>query len=358
MRSRIARWGLGALAAGAWAGPALADHPTISGASRASGAISTISASTLPKGKTAVGLRATLMKPERLGDAELARRAGLHIHAHDSDYLLSSSLSAAYGVTEDFTLAFSLAHLRRQGLRAGVHAHGPGGAQNGVERLGSSAGLGDGVVLGQFRLLDLRAAGLQAAILGGVKLPTGRTRTADRKGNRFETEHQPGTGSWDPLFGLAISKAAGRVSIDASILYQASGKGAQRTTLGDRVQYGLGLAYRLGAGADHHDPAPAHSGDHAPGSDHDHAAPVPAHGHSAWDLVLELNGEWEGRQTVAGAVDPHSGGNIIYLSPGLRYSSKGGWAAALSLGLPVAQDVGASHPDTGFRATAALSWGF
>jgi hypothetical protein len=331
------------------AAPARADHPGYVGATGASGPIVAIPASTLPKGKLAASLRVTYARPERLPDDELARRAGEHIHAHAADYLLSPSLGLAYGLTDRFTLALSLPFIHRDDLRAGSHSHSGGVAHNGVERLGSSSGVGDAVLLGQFRLTADHHAPWQAALLAGVKLPTGATHVRDRNGARFETEHQPGTGSFDPLLGLAVTRRFERVSIDANALYHFSRPGAQHSRLGDRAQYNLSLAYRLGGQApqEHHD-------DHG-APPHEHAAPPRR---TAVDLVLELNGEWEGRQRESGVIEAESGGNVLYLSPGVRVTPSPGWSASLSLGLPIAQRVRLSHPENGFRLTAGLGWAF
>ena len=61
--------------------------------------------------------------------------------------------------------------------------------------------------------------------------------------------------------------------------------------------------------------------------------------HAALDLVLELNGEWQEGEEVGALIDPHSGGNLLFLSPGIRYVSELGWNTALSVGIPVTDRV-------------------
>jgi len=322
------------LAAGAGA-PALADHLGAGSGPGTSGPVNTISASTLPRGKVAVGLRVTYAKPDVLSDAELQARAAQGIEAHTTDHLLSPSAGVAVGVTDDFTIALSIPYLQRSRLRAGGF-----GA---VEGLGTSQGVGDLTLLGEYRVLGTGSDRWQAAVLAGLKMPTGATHEIDRNGARFETEHQPGTGSWDPLLGVAVTRRLDRFSIDASALYQFSSGGAQHTTLGDRAQYNVGISHRIGGGEHHHD-----DGD---------AAPHPHH-EAAWDLILEANGEWEGRQRVGGVVEEESGGNVIYLSPGARFVSPAGWSVFLSAGLPIIQDIRPSHPDNRFRVIAGASWAF
>jgi len=152
----------------------------------------------------------------------------------------------------------------------------------------------------------------------------------------------------------------GAWSLYASALYTFVNRGAQATNLGDRFHYNAAIAYRLfGAQG----PAPAlaagvpaayaHAGhDHAPRRrgvvrkgaepEHEHVEPVAAET-LALDLVLEANGEWHDRQVVAGVTDPNSGGNVVYLSPGIRVSKAGGGGAGVSgfasVGIPIVNDV-------------------
>jgi hypothetical protein len=50
--------------------------------------------------------------------------------------------------------------------------------------------------------------------------------------------------------------------------------------------------------------------------------------------------------------------HILYLAPGLRVSGDGGWTAAVSLGVPVYQDVGQEHVETDWRALASVGYSF
>src|SRR5205085_6937456 len=128
------------------------------------------------------------------------------------------------------------------------------------------------------------------ALLGGIKAPTGSTHRRSDEGERLETEHQPGTGSWDPLFGASAATAAGPLRLTVSALYQLSTEGAQHTRLGDRLQGGVALSHHFGEAADrHHESANHHHGDEL--DEHPEAG-----GHASWDVFVELAGEWEGRQ--------------------------------------------------------------
>ncbi len=205
-----------------------------------------------------MGFRLAYTRPERRSDAELATLAGQHVHAHNTDYNLNASLGIAYGVTHHLTISAELPYVRRDDLREGTHDHSGGLAVNSVEQLGSVCGIGDLSLLAKYRLTAGTGPGL--ALISGVKMPTGSTGKRSLQGERLETEHQPGTGSWDPILGASASAPMGPVGFTASLLYQFSGRGAQHTRLGDRLQGGIALSHRFGAPP--HSPVKPHNHHH------------------------------------------------------------------------------------------------
>lgn len=321
-----------------FASPALADHPAGGNGALTGGAMQVSGPDTLAIGGFAAGVRFSYFRPKRRSDGTLEGLAGQHIHAHASDFALRSSAGLAYGVTDRLTLAVDLPYLHHDNIREGAHSHHGGAAHNEVVKRGNMSGLGDATLLAKFRLLGSAESGL--ALIGGLKLPTGSTRKRDNEGERFETEHQPGSGSWDPIVGLAAGTPLGALQLNASAIYQKAGKGAMNTRLGNRAQGGLALTRRFEV-PDHHE-----AGDDQP------------HGHASWDAFVELTGEWEGRQKIGGEVEAHSGGRAVFLSPGARFNSASGWSAGASVGVPLWQRIRASHPDMGYRLTFALGRSF
>ena len=315
--------------------PALADHTGPTGAGSSGGAIDVQGPETLEAGHFAVGQQTTLSLPKDRSDAELEALAGQHIHAHTGDYTLNAAFGAAYGVTSQLTISAELPYIRRDDLREGKHSHSGGVTTNAVAPLGSVTGLGDASVLARYSL-----AGGLLALIGGIKVPTGGTHARDLAGERLETEHQPGTGSWDPIAGAALGVPLGWAKLDASVLYQFAGKGAQATRLGDRLQAGLALSHRFGPGEHHHD------------------AGEPEHHHASWEVFASTSVEWEGRQAIAGAVEAESGGTTVWLTPGVRYNSASQISFAAAVGVPVWQDIRASHPDNRLRLIVSLGKGF
>jgi hypothetical protein len=309
-----------------------------------------LSPETLEAGQGSLGFRVTYNRPDQRSDAELEQLARGHIHAHNTDYNLNASAGVAYGLTHRLTVSAELPYIHRDDLREGEHAHFDGVAVNEVVQLGDVSGFGDLSVLAKYRLTHGESGGF--ALIGGVKLPTGSTHKRSDEGERLETEHQPGTGSVDPIIGASGGTTIGALQLNASALYQFAGKGAQDTRLGNRAQGGISLSHSFGPPEHHHDDggeAEHHDGDH------EHVAP---HGHQSWDAFAELTGEWEGRQKVDGEIEEASGGKSVWLTPGARYTSASGFSVAAAVGVPVWQNIRASHPDNKYRLTFAVGHAF
>lgn len=331
------------------AGPALADHMGPSGVG-SGGGMSVFSPDTLDGGHWAAGLRFVYTRPEQRSDAELEALAARHIHAHNTDYNLNASAGLAYGVSHHLTISAELPYVRRDSLREGEHSHSGGGVSTSVEQLGSVAGIGDLNLLAKYRVTE--GASPSFAIIGGIKVPTGSTHRRSPDGERLETEHQPGSGSWDPILGASASTKGGPVQLTASALYQISTRGAQQTRLGNRLQGGIALSHRFGPKPHAH--GEAHNHHH--GDEFDEHSDGPRH--SSWDAFVELAGEWEGRQKVGREIEQASGGKWAWVAPGVRFNSASGWSASAGLAIPVWQRIRASHPDNRYRLILSLGRAF
>src|SRR5947208_38454 len=272
--------------------PALADHMGPSGFG-SGGGMNVFGADTLDGGHWSAGLRLTYTRPEQRSDEELDSLAASGIGAHNTDYNLNASLGAAYGVSHHLTVSAELPYVRRDDLREGT--------PDGIEHLGSVSGIGDISLLAKYRLTE--GEGFGFAVIGGIKMPTGGTHERGPDGERLETEHQSGSGSWDPVFGAAASLPLGGVQLAASGLYQFSQAGAQHTRLGERLQGGIALSHHFGPRAAVH----GESHHHHHGDELDEHADEPRH--SGVDGFIELAGEWEGRQRTGGEVEEASRGN-------------------------------------------------
>lgn len=315
---------------------ASADHPTPAFGTEASGPINTVPAGQLGRGQGAIGLRTEIISADAFSDETLESLAASGVEGvHSVDRLSSTSLALAYGVTDELTVSLRLPYVKRNNIREGEME---GGVPE-VHSKGDSAGMGDAVFFGQYRFFKNDSLG--ASILFGLKAPTGKT-DIEYHDARLDAELQPGSGSWDVLAGAAFSQQGARAGYHANVLYHKTTKGSQDTDIGDAFFYNAALSYRLSD---------------IERADHPHQD-TGGHGHVVWDLLLELNGEWRGKTRVAGGLEPHSGGNVIYLSPGIRLSSSARWTGFLSLGLPISQDQNGVQAEIGSRLIGGVAFGF
>jgi hypothetical protein len=328
--------------------PAFAHHPSGSSPTSGAGPIATISATTLEKGQSVAGVVVEVIS---LAPLTLDQMGG-HPHPHSLEGIFATSLAYAYGITDNLTLSLRLPFVRRTDI---LDAH--------EGALGDAAGVGDLSMLGQYRFYNDRTSRTEAALLFGATLPTGDTGVTTAAGGPFEAEFQPGSGAWSGLLGLAFTKRFGAWSFDTNVLYQFTGQGVQDVDLGDRFLYNAAVSYRISGGLFgptgrmnaglpepmyHGGPKTKHS------HSHEHEEPRAPSG-PALDLVLELNGEWHDRQSGEGGF--HSGGNTVYLSPGLRLSVDK-WSGFVSVGVPIISDLNGIQPEPEWRVLTGVAVSF
>ena len=315
-----------------------AHHVTVAGPAGFAGPINTETADTLPQGKFSVSVQAQTDNYEEFSNDDLEGFATGGIEGvHNTDAAYIASLAGQYGVTDDFSIGVVAPYVLRYGIREGEVDHG----DTHTHILGDARGFGDLVVSAKYRVLSRVEDDFSLAFIAGVKAPTGETEEVSlgHDHNLFETEFQPGSGSWDPHFGIAAGKNSGPFSVDGNVRYTVATKGDQDTNLGDKFAYNLGLSYRIGEGAHTHDDGTFER-------------------HHALDLIVEFNGLWGERQRVGDFIDPHSGGTQLFVSPGLRYSSPWGWNSFVSVGFPVYEDLNGIQNETDIRGTFGIGASF
>ena len=318
--------------------------PSFGGGIGIAGPVTTFSAQTLHTGKAALGVRVEYTDFDSLSQAELDRIAMDGRTGHSLKGALSYSLGGAYGLSDDLTVGGSLPYLERSGVQA-VHYDADMGMSM-QHDVGNAQGLGDLTVFAQYRVVRKLYEGIDLSLIAGLKTPTGETGLSSN-GARVETEHQPGSGSWDPILGVALSKRVDRLSLNATGLYTRSTKGAQSTDLGDRAQLTLAAAYRFGGKAGYGD------------CDEIYEYFYPeTRQHWLTDLVLELNGQWQDKMTVQGVRDDSTGGTVLYLSPGARLSFNGRYSISLSLGVPLYQQLNGDQSKVDYRVITGLGYAF
>jgi hypothetical protein len=80
-------------------------------------------------------------------------------------------------------------------------------------------------------------------------------------------------------------------------------------------------------------------------------------GSFALEAALEINGEWQAKQTISRDTDPNSGGNVVYLSPGMRLTSNA-WSGFVSVGLPIVNDLNGQQSEAEYRLFGGASLSF
>ena len=330
------------------AGEVFGHHGSVGVGPGKSGPIITTPATTLRKGHFFVDFRLENLKFDRYSDGELrdfASQGGQEVHSVDSRW--STILTGAYGVTNDFSIGLRLPYVSFEQVKEGhIHVHEDGDRDIELHRHGDSADFGDLTLFGQYRLLHRHSKELEVSALFGLKTPTGRTSERPRHGPRFEVENQPGSGSWDPMAGLAVTKRWGKLSLDSNILYMFTTHGSQRTVLGDTFLYNFATSYRIGE--------IRHVHHHMVGDQmHDEE-----HTRLAWDLVAELNGEWHDKNEIRDRDDDNSGGNQLYFSPGVRATIADRYSPFFSAGIPILQDMNGKEQESDYRFVVGIGIGF
>ncbi len=300
-----------------------AHHAPVGIATGETGPIRTMPASTLKQGGLGFDIQTEYIDLKRFSDSDLLGFAEAGNDVHSIDSIRHVFFSMGYGLTNDLTLGFKLPYVSLRNIRAS-HAETP----DEVHEHGNSNGIGDLSIVARYRFIRNSDTGFESSLIGGIKAPTGKTTVNDSEGERLETEHQPGSGSWDPIIGVAATKKIGAVSLDANVLYVIATKGSQETDLGDTLNVNAAVSWRA------------------------------VQKEVYVDLVLEANGEWKQKQKIGGARDENSGETVLLLSPGLRLAFKNNMMAYISAGFPVIQNLNGIQTRTRTRTLFGFGMGF
>ena len=156
-------------------------------------------------------------------------------------------------------------------------------------------------------------------LLAGIKFPTGKTDVANEEGEEAEITIQPGTGSWDGIFGLNFyqplfnlkSITGGlytRLPLNLGLTFQVNGKGKDDYKLGSQILAHVGTEYLL---------------------------------FPRVNLLFQANGRWQDFADVGATAEfrSNTGGTWIFASPGLSFSFTNAFSAYSYAQLPVYQKV-------------------
>lgn len=299
-----------------------AHHASIGSGIGQAGPVTTVSASTLAKGSFSVEALAEYQRFDTFSDGELlgfAERGEEDIH--NVEYLFSPSIGIAYGATDDLTVHIRVPYVSRNNISE-AHHHEEGEEPE-IHQLGDAKGMGDVTLFGHYRFLN--RPDLQSSLLAGLKMPTGKKSDKTESGDLFEAEFQPGSGSWDPMIGVAVSRPLGTYSLDSNILYTFVTEGVQDADLGDVFNYNISISRRV------------------------------VMQKVKLDLIMEANGIWRDKQKIDGEKDKNSGGNTVLISPGIRSEINDQIMIYLSIGVPVIQDLEGEQNEMDYRAILGIN---
>jgi len=218
------------------------------------------------------------------------------------DQLLNTEI--LYGATKDLSLTLEVPTLLRR-----------------ETGLGSTSGLGDVLLRGKYRFWrrDRLGASERASVLLGVKFPTGAHHRSVRRGS----------GSFDALAGLSVAHESRRWYGFGTFRYvwRTEHDGFDR---GDRVLFDVAAGFRPWL-TEYLEP----------------------------DLVLllEWNGEWEGRDRLRGSRLGSTGGFTGWLGPTALLSYRN-WMFKTGVQLPAVSDLNGGQKRPDLRTLAAIEYHF
>jgi len=302
-----------------------------------SGAVYTMSANTMQKGSFYLGVNAERVANKTLSDKTIidAMKSGT-THIHSVDAINSYSLSASYGITDTLTLNMQLPYISRINIRAGeedagvyeVHPHG------------NSKGLGDISAILQYKIYD--EEGIKIAVLGGVKVPTGRTDVSDGY-EVLEEDLQPGSGSLDIFAGAALTKDFENFSIHSSVLYKYNTLGVNGSLLGDVFTYNGALSYKLIKDTHAHELRALDAGEEFSYS---------------VDVFVELNGEKADKDYFSGVVANNTGHNVIFATTGVQVATESGYSLFFTVSTPIYQNFNGVQNDISYKSSIGIGKSF
>lgn len=216
----------------------------------------------------------------------------------------------SYAIKTDATLAVQIPYLEKR-----LRLKDSKGRRVTME----SRGLGDMVTMGKYRFYrkDVPGGSTQAAILAGLKFPTGSDDRMDivpsGKREKLPPMLQPGSGSMDYLVGFALGKLSPSFDVEGGALYRINTE-ANDFRFGNQLQYELALQYKL-------------------------YPPFPSKRNSQLNLMLEINGLHMGKDKSRKGKVGNTGGDMLFLSPGLQYILNRNSLLEFSFQFPVIQEL-------------------
>lgn len=252
---------------------------------------------------------------------------------------LTTELTGFYSITGDMML-LAVVPFKKNRMSGELSVMPDGSVEAMSDMKGDDSGLGDVAILGRYTFLRKHTLDSTTTIacLFGIKLPTGKTNSKTEDGMEFLDSHlQLGTGSTDFLAGLSFNHTVQRFSLSANLLgtVTTEGKtGDKDHKFGNMLNYDITAKYRVHPGTA--------------------IGPV---GPQLF-LALGLNGELRAREKEEGVRVDDSGGNTIYLSPGIQVVVAPHWAFEFSYQHAIYHNLNGTQLGENYKAIGGVTYLF
>ncbi|MBA1421157.1 MAG: transporter [Epsilonproteobacteria bacterium] len=151
-------------------------------------------------------------------------------------------LMLAYGVSSNFNIGLVVPHKSIEAT-----------AKLGMNDVAiDNSGIGDILIMGRYKLTDLKKDGYQTALKFGVKLPTGSTNDGFKKAPPFARNvntplpTQMGTGAAEYKLGIGVSKLFENARLDANAMFTYRPLAEHDYDFGNEFAYDIGYMHALG----------------------------------------------------------------------------------------------------------------
>jgi hypothetical protein len=236
----------------------------------------------------------------------------------------SSIIELNYGLNQRFSLTSVVPFIKQTRTIQGFE---------GNEDFTATQGLGDVVLLAKYRLLNTEKNPQTEWVIGaGPKFPTAKTDFTNNQGLVLPADMQPGSGSFDGIFWSYFLKSRllnnPNLGLAAVTAFRYSGENKNYNTtqtyqFGNEFQFSLGLNYNFFL-----------------------KWPV--------DVFTFARYRFQGEDLIDGGVFPSSGGQWVYVIPGLNINFSPLWSMRLSGDIPVYRKLEGTQLTTSYKLTAAI----
>lgn len=256
----------------------------------------------MDKGGWGISQRAEYYPSKPFSDLELSH----HLGSESQNLFIINYLMINYGLGENITIGTSLPYIYTSGIRT-ASLNEELDTIN-ISNLGNISAISDTTLFSLWRVFDESQHPFSMAFLAGINTPTGKTSERDREGEVFAAADQTGSGSWAPFGGMIFTKKWDKVLISTNLIYTQSTEGAQQTQLSSLLDVYVATVFQLYE---------------------DRRSQIHLDG------ILELNGEYSTPSTIAGIIDPDSGGSSLFFIPGFRLNITSSVSLYLGGSIPI-----------------------